>query len=450
MNKFIRAAVLALSISALSVGTAYAAGWTLENNTWVYYNNNGTKATNEWKTSADGGYYYLDGWGNMVTSSFIDERYVDADGRMVTSAWRQIDSYWYYFDSNGKMVTDKSKQINGLYYYFDESGRMMTGWIEDDGDWYYCDTTDGHMYTNTWKQLEDSPDMEEVDSSRQTVYDDGTHWFYFRSNGRVARADDSDDFEEYTVNGERYAFDEYGRMAVGWVKLSDTSPIIAGYKYYNDDESLGTYGAAHTGWLSAYPPEWEESLGQDVVWYYFDYRGVPYYGTDVSDSDDDETLEAKFRRITKDGKTYTYLFNELGNPVYGLRKVQKSSGEITSMYFGTQQECCLQYGVTTVTEADGTRSTFRFESSGYGTNGVKNNKLYYMGKLQKALDGSYAYYTVDGVTYLVNRSGSIVKNYNSKKDADEVEFRSDSSGIRDGGYGDVSELEEPVFEITEV
>lgn len=452
MKSIIKTAVLAAGFTAALSMSAFAAGWTVENNTWVYYNNNGSKATNEWKTSADGGYYYLDGWGNMVTNSFIDgERYVDSDGRMVTSGWRQIDSRWYYFDSNGKLVTDQSKQINGAYYFFGDDGEMLTGWVMDgDGDWYYCDPSDGHMYVNTWKRLEASPEMDNIDSSRVNIEDDGTYWFYFKANGRVTRADGSEDYEEATINGNRYAFDQCGRMVTGWTKLKETTPVIAGYKYYNDDESLGTYGAAHTGWLSAYPPEDEESLGQDVVWYYFDYRGTPYYGTDVSTSDNDETLEAKFRRITRNGKTYTYLFNELGNPVYGLRKVRRSNGEVTSMYFGTRQECCLQYGAKTVTEADGTESTFRFEDSGYGATGVKNNKLYYMGKLQKAMDDSYAYYTVEGVTYLVSRSGSVVKNHNSKKDPDEVEFRSDSQGRRDGGYGEVSELEEPVFEITEI
>lgn len=452
MRRIAKAVVAAIMLSAAFSSAAYAQGWTKENNVWVYYNNNGTKASNEWKQSSDGGYYYLDGYGNMVTNSFIDsERYVGSDGKMVTSGWRQIDSKWYYFDNNGKTIKNKSKQINGVYYYFGDDGYMVTGWVHDDSNWYYCDTSDGHMYVNTWKQLEPSEEMSLDSSSNDSVTDSGTYWFFFQATGKLATANGTEEYKDYTINGLHYCFDQDGRLKTGWAKIKDTYPEIAGYKYYNDDTSLGTYGAAHTGWLSAYPPENDDkSLGSDVAWYYFDAKGTPYYGTDVSTEDDDETLVAKFKRITKGTKTSTYLFNELGNPVYGLRKVRKKDGTVTSMYFGTKQESCLQLGEKSITEADGTVSSFHFESSGYGTNGVKSNKLYYMGKLQKATDDTYAYYTVNGITYLVNKSGAIVKNHNYKKDPSEVEYRSDSRGIRDGGTEGDSELDVPSFETTEI
>ena len=439
------AAAFALSLSA----AAFADGWAKENNQWVYYQN-GIKVTNDWRTSADGGYYYLDSYGNMLVNSFVDyERYVDADGRMVTAAWRQIDGKWYYFDTNGKLIRNKSKQINGVYYFFDYEGCMSTGWVEDDsGDWYYCDPGDGHRITSAWKKLEPDESMAIDYSEESTINEDGTYWYYFQSSGKMTRADSSE-YKEAVINGARYAFDEYGRMTTGWVKLNDTTPAIAGWKYYNDSTSLGTYGAAHTGWLSAYPPE-NADLGSDVAWYYFDSRGVPYHGTDVGSGDDDETLVAKFRRLTINGKTNTYLFNEYGNPVYGLRKVYRSNGTVTSMYFGTKQESCLQLGEKNITEADGTVSVFHFESNGYGTNGVKNGRLYYMGKLQKAYDDTYAYYTVNGTTWLVNKSGNVVKNHNRRKDPTDVEYRSDSSGHKDGGTESDSELNAPEFVTTEL
>ena len=73
-----------------------------------------------------------------------------------------------------------------------------------------------------------------------------------------------------------------------------------------------------------------------------------------------------------------------------------------------------------------------------------------MGKLQKATDDSYAYYTVNGITYLVNKSGAIVKNHNTRKDPTEVEYRSDAKGMRDGGTESESELNVPSFETTEI
>ncbi len=450
MKKLFKTMLAAAFISAAMSIVSFADGWTQENGYWVYYEN-GSKVTSTWKTSRDGGYYYLGSNGNMTTDSFIDdERYVGTDGRMLSSCWRQIGSKWYYFDNSGKLVREKLRQINGTYYYFDYQGAMSTGWVQDgSGNWYYCDTSDGHAYTNAWKNLEPSADMNvSDDNNSNTVISDGTYWFYFQSSGKLAAATSST-YKEYVINNNRYAFDEYGRMQTGWVKLNDTTPDIAGYKYYNDSADIGPFGAAHTGWLSIAPPE-GENLGSDVVWYYFDTKGTPYYGNDVSTSDNDETLVAKFKRITKSGKTNTFLFNQYGNPVYGLRKVQRSDGTLTSMYFGTKEQSCLQLGEKSITEADGTVWPYHYESNGYGTNGVRNGKLYYMGKLQKAIDNTYAYYTVNGLTYLVNKSGAIVKNHNSKKDSGEVEYKSDSSGMWNGGSAAIEECLTPEFNITDI
>ncbi|MDO4960263.1 MAG: cell wall-binding protein [Eubacteriales bacterium] len=454
MRKLFKIALTAAALSAAMTIAAFADGWTVENNNWVYYQN-GSRVTNEWKTSSDGGYYYLDSSGYMATNTFVDdERYVGSDGRMVAASWRQIDSKWYYFDQSGKIVKDKSKQINGVYYFFDDMGAMATGWVQDSqGNWYYCDLSDGHSYTSTWKNLV-PPDAMNIDDSTSDVFSrssDGSYWFYFQSTGKIYTATNST-YKEYTISGNRYAFDTYGRMMTGWVKLNDTTPEIAGYKYYNDDTSIGPFGAAHTGWLSVMPPETDgtASLGSEVAWYYFDTKGTPYCGSDVSTSDDDETLLVKLKRITKNGKTYTFLFNQYGNPVYGLRKVQRTDGTQTSMYFGTKEQSCLQLGETSITEADGTKWPYHYETNGYGTNGVKNGKLYYMGKLQKAIDNTYAYYTVNGTTYLVNKSGAVVKNHNSKKDPGEVDYRSNSAGIKDGGTSDAEELLAPQFNTTDI
>lgn len=448
MKKTIRTLLLAAGITAIGAFTAFADGWTMENGQWAYYEN-GYRVTNDWRISGDGGYYYLGSNGYMVTNSFIDyERYVDSDGKMVTDGWRQINGKWYYFDGNGKTITNHSRQINGLWYYFDYDGAMMTGWVEDGDNLYYCDPdAGGRMVTSTWRYIA-PPDYLVNESDDDGPYSsDGKYWFYFLSSGKAVRADNDGQYKEMSINGSRYAFDYAGRMMTGWVQVDeDASPAIAGYRYYNDSEAIGTYGAAHQGWLSAYPPEGISTLG-NVEWYYFDSKGQPYYGSDVSSDDNDETLVAKFKRLEKDGRTETYLFNEYGNPVYGLRKVRRTNGDVTSMYFGTRQECCLQKGDRSITDAEGNTYTFYFDSSGYGYTGVKNGKLYYMGLLQRAIDSTYAYYTVEGETYLVSKSGTLRKNLNTNKE--EAEYKSDASGKWvSGAYADVSELLVPAFEIS--
>lgn len=462
MKKTIIPIIAALIFSCMSL-TTFATGWTVENGSWVYYDRNDAKALNAWRQSADGGYYYLGGDGDMVTSSFIDDRYVDSDGRMVTSAWRQIDGHWYFFDANGKMVQDVKRQISGKYYYFDYDGSMLTGWVQNDDEWYYCDPSDGHLIVGSWAQLEPDPGMTEADkvSNYNGLYSSditGTYWFYFKSNGEAYHATENS-YEEYTIGNERYAFDADGRMCVGWIKLTSTNDEnceIANYKYFNDSESLGTYGAAHVGWLSAYPPRDSSGyLGNgEVNWYYFNSRGEPYCTEDLDPSGTAEIFSSSgLKRITKNGETNTYLFNEYGNPVYGLRKVERTNGETTettSMYFGTKEQSCVQYGAIRLTES-GVTSTFQFTNTGYGVTGPYNGKLYYMGKLQRATGTSRMYINIEeGKTYLVNSSGTILKNINTSKDKDEEDYKTDSQGLDAGGLAAAyaESPDEPEFEVS--
>ena len=75
MRKLLRAAAIAAGLFAMSTITAFAAnGWVQENGQWVYYDRD-SKVYNEWKTGADGSYYYLGGNGYMTVNDFVDERY---------------------------------------------------------------------------------------------------------------------------------------------------------------------------------------------------------------------------------------------------------------------------------------------------------------------------------------------------------------------------------------
>ena len=435
MKKLYRILILTCIVAAAFGLTAFADGWTQDTRGWQYLKGS-RPVSNEWALDSNGDYFYLGGDGYMAVSQIVDtDRYVDSTGRMVKNAWRQIDGKWYYFESTGRMVQGKKKQIENLWYYFDYDGTMVTGWYNDGADWYYCDEQNGAMITNTWKKLEPAEEMGESSDGM----DEGLSWFYFQAAGKAARATDGE-AREFTIGGNRFAFDTCGRMQTGWTKIADVYPAIAGYKYYNDTESLGVYGAAHSGWLSAYAPE-ELNSSSDVDWYWFDSKGNPAYGTRKTSN----ALDATLKKITKNGTTYSYLFNENGNPVYGLQKVISSDGSETTMYFGTKSQSCLQKG-TSVVEGDGTVCKYAFTTSGAGITGVKNGYLYYKGKIQKAEDDTKAYFDVDGHTWLVNQSGYVLKNYNKNKKAGEVEYRSDANGYKDGGTAPTSKVVEPVYQ----
>ena len=81
-----------------------------------------------------------------------------------------------------------------------------------------------------------------------------------------------------------------------------------------------------------------------------------------------------------------------------------------------------------VEEDDGIKTDFYFSENGRGYTGVKDNYLYYKGKLQKATDGQkYVCYKIDSSNYVVNSSGKVMKN-STVKTSDGVKFKTSSSG----------------------
>lgn len=447
-------AILALSV-ALSAGAAFtamaAAGWATENGKWVYYDSSGSLVTHEWKKGADNQWRYLNGYGEMAIDSWVDDcYYVDSNGIMVSGKWLQLscnaygdtdDSHWYYFNDSGKAVMSAWKKINNKWYHFDSDGAMETGWIED--DMYYAGD-DGAALIG-WHKLE-PPDGQEEDSKDPFDEDEGKKWYYFNSSGKkyVPTEDANNGYAEKRIDGTYYCFNMNGAMQTGWVNLgtdSDDDSAIAGYRFYGKD------GKAVTGWYSAEPPEDISGYENDVEWFYFSKSGVPKTGPEYG-----EARTTDFVRLNNK----TYLFNTLGNPVYGIQKVYTNSSrtEYTAYYFDENSRTVLK-GKQSITEDDGTTATYYFTDSGKGYTGVKSGYLYYMGKLQEAEDGSryQPIYIPGGSTYLVNTSGRIVKSTSGVKDADGIKYYTNSNGIlvkvdeesvSGSEYG--KEAEEPIWE----
>ena len=66
-----------------------------ENGEWVYYNNDGSKATDVFKKSGNN-WFYPDSDGNMAKNQLIEDDdnyfYVNSAGAMVTNQWRSIEN----------------------------------------------------------------------------------------------------------------------------------------------------------------------------------------------------------------------------------------------------------------------------------------------------------------------------------------------------------------------
>ena len=115
--------------------SAYNSGWNLENNSWVYYENN--KKVTGWKY-INGSWYYMNSNGIMQKNWLSlggKWYYLGNDGAMKTG-WLQENSDWYYLNESGEMQIGW-RIIDNIKYLFDASGKMVQG-----GRYYVIDVSE--------------------------------------------------------------------------------------------------------------------------------------------------------------------------------------------------------------------------------------------------------------------------------------------------------------------
>ena len=503
MRKQTKIAALISAAAVLSVGgamTAFAAtGWQQENGTWVYYNRNEEKVTEQWQKSGDY-WYYLDDNGEMAVDSLIDDNgdtyYVDVNGVMVTNRWVAVDNenagdenepnqWWYYFGANGKAYkrSDSAtgdvslKTINGKKYTFDTDGKMQYGWVKDgetqyddnawqDSQYYFGDENDGSM-AEGWREISIKDDQATDAQPGDNYWDeDQTRWFYFKASGKKEKNQTGK-----TINGRKYGFDEYGRMNAGWVTEATTSNTsvkdggkqgIATYSNSFMNYSTPEDGARYTkGWFKVTPgyylqrDKYED--GSDY-WYYSDGNGklvtnqiktingkkyafdnygrmisgfvvlqMQAAGTGYSSKDIVEKLDDENRYDTADNYVKFVKANE------GLFR----SGEVKAYYFGGSDDGSMKTGKQTV-ELDGEKFTFEFEKNGSkkgaGINGMDDHKFYVGGKLTTAdsdskieivvLNSNNQLMTKSSVADALNAySTSATQHFKSNGDLDYTEYK---------------------------
>lgn len=455
MRKQTKIAALISAAAVLSVGgamTAFAAtGWQQENGTWVYYNRNEEKVTEQWQKSGDY-WYYLDDNGEMAVDSLIDDNddtyYVDVNGVMVTNRWVAVDNenagdenepnqWWYYFGANGKAykrsdsaTSDVSlKTINGKKYTFNTDGKMQYGWVKDgetqhddnawqEADYYFGDENDGAM-AEGWKEISITDDQAADLQPGDNYWDeDQSRWFYFKASGKKEK-----NATGKTINGRKYGFDEYGRMNAGWVteatvsnasKKDGGSQGIATYSNTFMNYSTPEDGARHTkGWFKTTPGYYLQKNkyedGSDY-WYYADNNGKLV-------TNEIKTINGKKYAFDEYGRMMTGFVvlqmesNAAGSGYSTKNIVQKvdsdsaydtednfdafvaanqatfTSGELRTYFFGGSDDGSMKTGKQSV-ELDGEKLTFEFEKNGSnkgaGIIGMEDHKFYIGGKLATA------------------------------------------------------------------
>ena len=478
MKKQTKLVAVLSTASLLAIGasmTSFAAtGWVEENGTWVYYDRNEERVTDQWARSGNG-WYYLDENGEMATDRLIEDGdnhyYVDTNGVMVTNQWVAIDNedageddepdhYWYYFQANGRAMTNGNndrvalKTINGKKYAFDDEGRMLFGWVKEDdperrdntdgdafleGDYYFGDSDDGAMTTG-WLQLDvtyEEATENEYNYIAPVFHEDEeqTRWFYFMSNGKKVKADEGEDQKERTINGRRYAFDQYGAMIAEWSldtdEVSDASRSQGNYSDFDgatssvieDRASANTAHAKYThewryfsdvedgarvsrGWFKVVAAEYLDETRYDddeESWYYADGGGNLYAGEFKTINgrrfafrndgrclfglkfirEDDDALDV----VAEDDDVYNFDNED----DFDLHAPQLEAMGYKCYYFGESGDAptdgSMRTGRTNV-PIDGDNYTFYFETSGgnkgAGVTGEEDDRYYQSGKLLAA------------------------------------------------------------------
>lgn len=173
---------------------AKTGAWKESSGKWWYRYVDGTYPKSQ-LADIDGGRYYFDGSGYMVTGwKRISGKwyYFESSGKMARGKWVKSGSNWCYTKSDGTMVTGW-KTVSGKRYYFDANGCMVTGWKKIGGKWYYLESS-GAMAKSKWAKS-------------------GNNWCYMKPDGTMATG-------WITLSGKKYYMNASGYMVTGWQKIS--------------------------------------------------------------------------------------------------------------------------------------------------------------------------------------------------------------------------------------
>ena len=505
------AALLAIGASMTSFA---AQGWAEEDGTWVYYDRNGDRVTDKWAKSGNN-WYYLDSDGEMAIDTLIEDGdnyyYVDINGVMASNQWVAIDNedageddepehYWYYFQANGKALKNSGdnialKTVNGKKYAFDDEGKMLYGWVAadnaeridntdgdafKDGVYYFGGEDDGAM-TVGWLQMDITYDEATNDYEIAPVFNDDedqSRWFYFKSNGKKVQSDSSDDTKEKTINGKKYAFDQYGAMVAEWSldiakatsnlgtnstadveKTGNSAKYSQAWRYFNSVED----GArVSKGWFKVVAAEYlnESKYNDDEdAWYYADGSGNLYAG-------EFKTIKGKKYAFRNDGRMVNglkfikedgmdvraddseYAFDTEDDFIESASKYYNKN-EFLCYYFGDGEDGAMKTNKTNIT-IDGDNFNFYFEKSGSkkgsGVNGEKDDKYYLAGMLLKA-GSDDKYQAIEKVeeneveTWVkLADAQAVIKKFNLTSDTDRIKDAKDAATSFNKKADDLKEL----------
>lgn len=492
------AAVLSAGLSMTSLAEA---GWAEENGGWAYYDDRGERVAGQ-LLELDGNYYYIREDGVMASNQWVSIENENAGQE------DEPEKHWYYFQGNGKAYrrldstpsgVTRTKEIDGKKYAFDTEGRMLYGWVSDgerltgedawkDGDYYFGQEDDGAMKFG-WQKLRivSDPDDEMLPDDGIWEDEDQDRWFYFTANGKKKKGKE-DKLAKLTLHGQKYGFDEYGRMISSW--YADPTLITTnaydktvseeenktqrqgGSEYTKEFMYFGTpeSGARYTkGWFRARPSRYlmeSKHLEEETYMYYADGTGSLYaneirtidgekyafdnYGRQIRGlvclTMEDENTSSKIESVwyqDKEGREFSSIdaFNELidyerynakGSLVESYRH-DFDSRKLRFYYFNGLNGKMLTGSHKVMLGDDEVEFVFADSGrlKGSGLFGKKNGKLYQAGMLLKPEEGQkYAIVRVESKEQMV---GTTLERFETLDKIDVRDFMKEvcNSGIYD-------------------
>lgn len=365
-----------------------------------------------------GGKYFYEQNGSYVKNEFVNtiegSYYMDDNGVMVSNSWIDFGDKKYFAKADGQIVTNGIQKIDGQSYYFSYDGILQKGWIEDI---YYAN--DNGFLVSGFQQLPIPNEWPTEDTKEKEG------WFYFDSNYKKVYADGVA-YKTKMIGSDTYCFDANGIMRTGWRMIKETTPPMKGYMYFaeNENSKFKFATAVKNSWYAEEVPQ-EVYNSSDVHYFYFSPSGYLYCAN-----------PGKYLKHRINDKTY--LLNEYGYAVYGIRKVDNDF-----YFFGTGvNDCSMKTGKLNLTDESGNSNEFYFTDKGPGFTGVYKNKLYYKGMLQKAdAHSKYVAFMINSKPILVNTAGNVQKNRKKIKDGNGVIWSTSETGMVT--YTDEGSVEEP-------
>lgn len=318
---------------------------------------------------------------------------------------------WFYFKGNGKKMTDeKGKTINGKKYSFDAYGRMNAEWVIYDAtpttatasqgtasytkNWrYYGSPEDGARVTKGWFKVVPDENLYE-----DKYNDDEDAWYYSDKDGKLVAS------EIKTINGKKYAFDEYGRMKDGlkFIKFETGSTTKIADILSDDTRKDAKFDTADN---------FKDSANTLLADSYYCY----YFG-----SGSDGSMKTNKQTVTIDGEANNFLFNKSGSfKGAGKTGVDNKKYYLAGMLLTADKED--KYAVIKI-DASGATTTYSILTTDdfFGEAYVSEESV------PSGKDWS-EYHVVDndaaeaaGITYkLVNASGSVQKGKSKAKDGND-------------------------------